>query len=136
MKHGGNAPNESLWKTPAYSNGPDIAVGTDDCAVREIDKGGSMTLASGKSNTFCVNIAVNKDRTTKQADVAIVRLKADFEKARADASKLGKEIAAHDEDISGRKGDVKVATKVWNIDKTITRLRTNTFLNRWAQLRV
>ena len=58
----------------------------------------------------CGNTAVDKNRSIKQADEAILRLKADIGKAIVDASKLGKGIAAHDEDISVWKGDVKAAT--------------------------
>merc|ERR1719241_21290 len=44
-------------------------------------------------------------------------LKADIEKAAADAARLTKEIAGHDEDISVWTGDIKAATAVRGIEK-------------------
>merc|ERR1719502_2645681 len=45
-------------------------------------------------------------------------LKADIEKYTADAAQLGKEIAAHEEDIAVWNGDSKAATKVREIEKS------------------
>merc|ERR1719439_314028 len=47
----------------------------------------------------------------------IGKLKADIQKATADAAKLTKEIAEHEEDISVWTGDSKAATKVRDIEK-------------------
>merc|ERR1719171_1992863 len=44
-------------------------------------------------------------------------LKADIQKAAADAARLGKEIADHEEDISIWTGDIKAATSVREIEK-------------------
>merc|ERR1719375_1650253 len=46
-------------------------------------------------------------------------LTADIEKYTADAAKLAKEIASHEEDISVWTGDIKAATKVREIEKAL-----------------
>merc|ERR1719386_660340 len=45
-------------------------------------------------------------------------LQADIQKYEADAARLAKEIAQHDEDISTWEGDFKAATKVREIENT------------------
>merc|ERR1719482_1110959 len=47
----------------------------------------------------------------------IESLKADIQKHAADAERLAKEIAGHEEDISAWNGDIKAATKVREIEK-------------------
>jgi len=67
---------------------------------------------------FCDDTTVEKKRAIEEANEKIDVLKADIEKYTVDAARLGKEIAAHEEDISVWTGDVKAATKVREIEKT------------------
>jgi len=66
---------------------------------------------------FCDDTSVEKKRAIEEADERIATLKADIQKYTADASKLTKEIAGLDEDISIWEGDIKAATKVREIEK-------------------
>jgi len=66
---------------------------------------------------FCDDTAVEKKRAIAEANERIDMLKADISKYTADAARLTKEIAAHDEDISVWTGDSKAATKVREIEK-------------------
>eukprot|EP00418_Pyrodinium_bahamense_P008885 CAMPEP_0179126276 /NCGR_PEP_ID=MMETSP0796-20121207/59766_1 /TAXON_ID=73915 /ORGANISM="Pyrodinium bahamense, Strain pbaha01" /LENGTH=651 /DNA_ID=CAMNT_0020825021 /DNA_START=126 /DNA_END=2081 /DNA_ORIENTATION=- len=66
---------------------------------------------------FCDDTAEEKKRAIEEANEKIDMLKADIEKYTADAAMLSKEIAAHDEDISVWKGDIKAATKVRTLEK-------------------
>jgi len=66
---------------------------------------------------FCDDTTVEKKRSIEEANGQIDVLKADIEKATATASKLSKEIAEHEEDVSVWNGDVRAATKVRQIEK-------------------
>jgi len=66
---------------------------------------------------FCDDTEVEKKRAISEANERIDVLKADIAKYTADAARLTKEIAAHDEDISVWNGDSKAATKVREIEK-------------------
>merc|ERR1719356_1971694 len=66
---------------------------------------------------FCDDTSVEKKRAIEEADQQIEVLKADIEKYTADAAKLAKEIAAHEEDISVWTGDTKAATNVRAMEK-------------------
>jgi len=66
---------------------------------------------------FCEDTTVEKKRAIAEANEKIDILKADIAKYTADAARLTKEIAAHDEDISVWTGDQKAATKVREIEK-------------------
>jgi cell division septum initiation protein DivIVA len=66
---------------------------------------------------FCDDTEVEKKRAIAEANERIDILKADISKYTADAARLTKEIAAHDEDISVWTGDSKAATKVREIEK-------------------
>jgi len=66
---------------------------------------------------FCDDTTVEKKRAIAEANEKIDVLKADISKYIADAARLTKEIAAHDEDISVWTGDSKAATKVREIEK-------------------
>merc|ERR1719197_1794601 len=67
---------------------------------------------------FCDDTTVEKQRAIKEANEAIEMLQADIQKYEADAARLAKEIAQHDEDISTWEGDFKAATKVREIENT------------------
>merc|ERR1719504_98415 len=66
---------------------------------------------------FCDDTTVEKKRAIEEANEMIEVLKADIQKYTADAARLTKEIAEHDEDISVWTGDSKAATKVRGIEK-------------------
>jgi len=66
---------------------------------------------------FCDDSSVEKKRAIKEANEMIASLKADIQKYTADAAKMTKEIAQHDEDISVWTGDKKAATKVRELEK-------------------
>jgi chromosome segregation ATPase len=66
---------------------------------------------------FCDDTSVEKKRAIAEANERIDMLKADISKYTADAARLTKEIAAHDDDISVWTGDSKAATKVREIEK-------------------
>merc|ERR1719390_518598 len=66
---------------------------------------------------FCDDTKVEKERAIAEANEKIEVLKADIAKYTADAARLTKEIAAHDEDISVWTGDSKAATNVREIEK-------------------
>jgi len=66
---------------------------------------------------FCDDTKVEKDRAIAEANERIEVLKADIQKATADAALLTKEIAELDEDISIWEGDIKAATNVREIEK-------------------
>jgi cell division septum initiation protein DivIVA len=66
---------------------------------------------------FCDDTETEKKRAIAEANERIDILKADIAKYTADAARLTKEIAAHDEDISVWTGDSKAATKVREIEK-------------------
>merc|ERR1719446_1183508 len=66
---------------------------------------------------FCEGTVAEKTNAIAAANEQIDVLKADIQKYAADAEKLGKEIAALDEDISIWEGDIKAATKVREIEK-------------------
>jgi len=65
---------------------------------------------------FCDDTTVEKQRSIKEANEMIEMLQADIEKYEADAARLAREIAKHDEDISTWEGDFKAATKVREIE--------------------
>jgi len=65
---------------------------------------------------FCDDTTVEKQRSIKEANEMIEILSADIQKYEADAAKLAKEIAKHDEDISVWEGDSKASTKVRDIE--------------------
>merc|ERR1719298_23492 len=67
---------------------------------------------------FCDDTTVEKQRAIKEANEMIEMLSADVQKYEADAARLAKEIAQHDEDISTWEGDFKAATKVREIENT------------------
>jgi len=67
---------------------------------------------------FCDDTTVEKQRAIKEGNEQIEILQADIEKYEADAARLAKEIATHDEDISTWEGDFKAATKVREIEHT------------------
>merc|ERR1719253_1863141 len=66
---------------------------------------------------FCEGTSAEKESSITKAEEMIEKLKADIEKYTATAARLGKEIAAHDEDISVWTGDIKAATKVREMEK-------------------
>jgi chromosome segregation ATPase len=66
---------------------------------------------------FCDDTSVEKKRAIAEAEEAIEVLKADIEKATADAAALSEHIAKLDEDIAVWEGDIKAATKVRDIEK-------------------
>jgi len=66
---------------------------------------------------FCDDTSVEKTRAISEAEEAIGMLKADIQEATSEASRLTKEIAGHDEDISVWTGDMKAATKVREMEK-------------------
>merc|ERR1719389_492764 len=66
---------------------------------------------------FCDDTSVEKKRAIEEANEHIEVLKADIQKYTADAARLTKEIAEHDEDISVWNGDIKAATSVREIEK-------------------
>merc|ERR1719375_1405951 len=73
--------------------------------------------------TFCDNTVGQKQAAIAEASEMIEVLTADIEKYEAEASQLGKEISAHDADISTWEGDVNAAVKVReieNVDYTAT----------------
>jgi len=59
---------------------------------------------------------VEKQRAIEEAGEMIETLQADIQQYEADAARLTKEIAKHDEDISTWEGDLKAATKVREIE--------------------
>merc|ERR1719198_1475355 len=67
---------------------------------------------------FCDDTSVEKQRAIKEGNEKIDMLTADIEEYEAEAEKLSKEIATHDEDISTWQGDFKAATKVRQIENT------------------
>merc|ERR1719160_1725745 len=66
---------------------------------------------------FCDDTTTEKQRAIAEAEEMIQVLKADIQKAAADAARLTKEIAEHEEDISVWTGDIKAATSVRGIEK-------------------
>merc|ERR1719287_259666 len=66
---------------------------------------------------FCEDTSSEKTAAIAKAEETIEILKADIQEYTATAAKLGKEIAAHDEDISVWEGDMKAATKVRDMEK-------------------
>merc|ERR1719287_178725 len=66
---------------------------------------------------FCEDTSAEKTAAIAKAEETIEILKADIQEYTATAAKLGKEIAAHDEDISVWEGDMKAATKVRDMEK-------------------
>jgi len=69
---------------------------------------------------FCDDTTVEKRRAIEEANEKIDVLKADIQKAIATAERLGKEIAAHDEDISVWNGDIKQQLRSASWRKLIT----------------
>merc|ERR1719287_188951 len=67
---------------------------------------------------FCEDTSAEKTAAIAKAEETIEILKADIQEYTATAAKLGKEIAAHDEDISVWTGDIKAATKVRDMEKS------------------
>jgi len=65
---------------------------------------------------FCGDTSVEKQRAIEEAGEMIETLQADIQQYEADAARLTKEIAKHDEDISTWEGDLKAATKVREIE--------------------
>jgi len=74
-----------------------------------------VTFAAYKQ--FCDDTSVAKQRAIEEANQTIDKLRADIQKAEADARQLGKEIAAHDQDIATWEGDKAAATKVRETEK-------------------
>ena len=70
------------------------------------------------SPPFCDDTTAEKQRAIKDANEMIEIFQADLQKYEADAARLAKEIAKHDEDISTWEGDFKAATKVREIEHT------------------
>merc|ERR1719387_767568 len=66
---------------------------------------------------FCDDTKTEKTRAIAEANEKIEVLKADIQKYAADAARLTKEIAEHEEDIAVWTGDSKAATKVREIEK-------------------
>jgi len=66
---------------------------------------------------FCDDVSVEKANAIEEANGKITVLKADIEKAVATISKLTKEVAELEEDISTWNGDIKAATAVRNKEK-------------------
>ncbi|KAL9138990.1 putative conserved tandem protein 12 [Amphidinium carterae] len=66
---------------------------------------------------FCDDTSTEKTRAIKEAGEQIEVLKADIQKATADASQLAKEITGHDADISAWSGNIKAATEVRAAEK-------------------
>merc|ERR1719324_139306 len=66
---------------------------------------------------FCDDTTTEKKRAIASAEEMIEVLKADIQKYTADAARLTKEIAGHDEDIAVWTGDIKAATAVRGIEK-------------------
>jgi len=66
---------------------------------------------------FCDDVSVEKTQAIEDANGKITVLKADIEKAAATISKLTKEVAELEEDISTWNGDIKAATTVRNQEK-------------------
>merc|ERR1719353_409199 len=62
--------------------------------------------------TFCENTQEEKTNAIAEANERIEMLTADIQKFKADAARLAKEIAGHEEDISAWKGDISAATSV------------------------
>jgi len=65
---------------------------------------------------FCDDTTVEKQRLIKEANEMIEVLQAHIQKFEADAARLTKEIAVHDEDITTWEGDFKAASKVREIE--------------------
>jgi hypothetical protein len=65
---------------------------------------------------FCDDTTVEKNRDIKESNQMIEVLKADIEKYEADAARMAREIAAHDDDITTWEGDFKAANKVREIE--------------------
>merc|ERR1740127_27935 len=61
---------------------------------------------------FCDDTTAEKTRLIAEANEKIEKLKADIEMHAANAARLTKEIAAHEEDISTWTGEVNAATAV------------------------
>jgi prefoldin subunit 5 len=70
------------------------------------------------SKQFCDDTSVERKRAIEESEETIGTLKADIQKYAADATKLTKEIAGLDQDVSIWQGDIKAATKVRAIEKT------------------
>merc|ERR1719330_158461 len=66
---------------------------------------------------FCQDTASEKQEAIAQAEVTREGLLADIEQYTAEAARLGKEVAAHDEDIAVWNGDMQAVTKVRNMAK-------------------
>ena len=66
---------------------------------------------------FCDDTRVEKERDIKEAEELMAKLDADAKAARAHAAKLGREIAAHEEDIATWQGDKGAATSVRDMEK-------------------
>ncbi|KAL9138988.1 putative conserved tandem protein 12 [Amphidinium carterae] len=67
---------------------------------------------------FCDDTSTEKTRSIKEeAMEEIEMLKADIQKATADAAQLSKEIAGHDSDIAAWSGNIKAATEVRAAEK-------------------
>jgi chromosome segregation ATPase len=106
------------------------AVKTDVTPVQKVIQLLEGMLEKGKSEKhdeqvqfaaykqFCDDTSVEKSRAIEAATEKIEMLKADIQKATADAELLTKEIAGLDQDISVWQGDIKAATKVREIEKT------------------
>merc|ERR1719456_2025813 len=65
---------------------------------------------------FCDNTVSQKQEAIAEATEMIEVLTADIEKYEAEAAELGKQIAAHDADITTWEGDVQAAVKVREIE--------------------
>jgi len=109
-----------------------VAVLADGAAVTPVQKVVEMMngmLEKGKKEKhdeqvqfaaykqFCDDTTTEKKRAIEEAEESIDVLKADIEKAIADADALTKKISKLDADIATWKGDVKAATAVREIEK-------------------
>jgi prefoldin subunit 5 len=109
-----------------------LAVVADGAAVTPVQKVVEMMngmLEQGKKakheeqvqfaayKQFCDDTTTEKKRSIAEAEESIEVLKADIEKAVADAAALTKKISKLDADIATWKGDVNAATKVREIEK-------------------
>merc|ERR1719498_1406513 len=65
---------------------------------------------------FCDDTTVEKTRAIAEANEKIEQLQADIEKYNNEATRLGNEIAKHDDDIATWQGDSKASTSVREIE--------------------
>jgi hypothetical protein len=66
---------------------------------------------------FCEDTSTDKTRSIAEANQAIEKLTADIQKYTADANRLGREVAGHENEIAVFQGDQKAATNVREVEK-------------------